>query len=312
VTTLAEPVAGGKHHRMNYPVMVNRGNSLDGPAPKTMPKFKSRSKSRSKTGHAAGTSPRSVEPKPSKTRPSKTRPSKTKPSKLKFSKPRLASLKPARKPAVRLAQSPNAQARGPSAGQNLSKASDPAAKLKARLRRLTAQLAKARGRIQELEAWAETDFLLDILNRRGVERELKRAIGYIGRYGASGALIALDVDRLKPINDSFGHAAGDAVLKGVVNVVLRHVRSSDVVGRLGGDEFVVLLWNLSEADALAKAATIEQAIDRLTFVFRGRSLTAGASTGVAVLSPEDDVVAALERADRAMYARKKIRRDRIQ
>ncbi len=63
---------------------------------------------------------------------------------------------------------------------------------------------------------ADTDFLLDIPNRRGFERELHRSIAYIKRYHASGALIVLDVDRLKPINDAFGHAAGDQVLKAIV------------------------------------------------------------------------------------------------
>ena len=61
------------------------------------------------------------------------------------------------------------------------------------------------------------------------------------------------------------------------------VRASDVIGRLGGDEFALLLWNLSETDAKAKAASLEEAIDRLTFVFRGRTITAGASAGVAIL-----------------------------
>ena len=100
-----------------------------------------------------------------------------------------------------------------------------------------------------MQASADTDFLLDIPNRRGFERELNRSIAYIKRYHASGALIVLDVDRLKPINDAFGHAAGDQVLKAIVAVLLRQVRSSDVIGRLGGDEFALLLWNLSETDA---------------------------------------------------------------
>ena len=124
---------------------------------------------------------------------------------------------------------------------------------KAEIRRLRTQLAQALKRIEELQAQADTDFLLDIPNRRGFERELNRAISYIKRYHASGALIVLDVDRLKPINDAFGHAAGDQVLKAVAAELSRHVRSSDVVGRLGGDEFAVLLWNLSETDAKAKA-----------------------------------------------------------
>jgi diguanylate cyclase (GGDEF)-like protein len=179
---------------------------------------------------------------------------------------------------------------------------------KSTIRRLRTQLAQARTRIGELEASADTDFLLDIPNRRGFERELHRAIAYIKRYHATGALIVLDVDRLKPINDVFGHAAGDQVLQAIVAVLLRHVRSSDVVGRLGGDEFALLMWNLSETDAHAKAASLEQTIDQLSFVFRGRTVTAGASAGVAVLGAHAEAGRALEEADSAMYVRKAQRR----
>jgi len=120
---------------------------------------------------------------------------------------------------------------------------------RATIRRLRTELTRARARIEELQTSVDTDFLLDIPNRRGFERELHRAVAYIKRYHASGALIVLDVDRLKPINDAFGHAAGDQVLKAIVKTLLTHVRSSDVIGRLGGDEFALLLWNLSETDA---------------------------------------------------------------
>jgi diguanylate cyclase (GGDEF)-like protein len=176
------------------------------------------------------------------------------------------------------------------------------------VRRLRSQLAKAQARIEELQASADTDFLLDIPNRRGFERELNRSIAYIKRYHASGALIVLDVDRLKPINDAFGHAAGDEVLKAVVATLQRQIRSSDVIGRLGGDEFALLLWNLSETDARAKAASLEQAIDGLSFTFRGRTVAAGASAGVAILGPHAEVGRALEEADSAMYVRKAQRR----
>jgi diguanylate cyclase (GGDEF)-like protein len=174
--------------------------------------------------------------------------------------------------------------------------------------RLKRKLKQAMARIQELEASANTDFLLEIPNRRGFERELNRAIAYIQRYHAGGALIVLDVDRLKPINDSFGHAAGDEVLKAIVAVLLRQVRSSDVIGRLGGDEFALLLWNLSEVDARAKAAAFEETIDGLSFVFDGQTVTTGASAGVAVLGPHSDAGRALEAADCAMYLRKAQRR----
>jgi diguanylate cyclase (GGDEF)-like protein len=176
------------------------------------------------------------------------------------------------------------------------------------VRRLRSELAKALARIEELKASSETDFLLDILNRRGFERELNRAIAFIKRYRATGALVVLDVDRLKPINDAFGHAAGDQVLKAVVGAVLREVRASDVVGRLGGDEFAVLLWNLSETDARAKAAALEEMIDALSFEFRGDTVKSGASAGVAVLDSHSDPRRAIEEADSAMYLRKAQRR----
>lgn len=190
-------------------------------------------------------------------------------------------------------------------------ASAPPDDAKRTVRRLRAQLAKAQARIEELQASADVDFLLDIPNRRGFERELHRSIAYIKRYQASGALIVLDVDRLKPINDAFGHAAGDQVLKAIVAVLLRQIRSSDVVGRLGGDEFALLLWNLSETDARAKAAALEQAIDQLAFTFRGRIVTAGASAGIAILGPHAEAGRALEQADSAMYVRKAQRRHEV-
>ena len=179
---------------------------------------------------------------------------------------------------------------------------------KATIRRLKAEVARTQARIEDLQASADTDFLLDIPNRRGFERELHRAIAYIKRYRASGALIVLDVDRLKPINDAFGHAAGDQVLKAIVSTLLAQVRSSDVVGRLGGDEFALLLWNLSETDAKAKAAALEEAIDRLTFDFQGRTINAGASAGVTILDTHSEAGRALEAADSAMYVRKAQRR----
>jgi diguanylate cyclase (GGDEF)-like protein len=184
----------------------------------------------------------------------------------------------------------------------------PSDRSQATIRRLRAELAKALALVEQLQASADMDFLLGILNRRGFERELNRSISYIRRYHAHGVLIVLDVDRLKPINDSFGHAAGDQVLKAVVAAITGQVRASDVVGRLGGDEFAVLLWNLSETDARAKAAALEAAIDRLSFVFDSRVVTVGVSAGVAILGKESEAARTLEEADRAMYVRKAQRR----
>jgi diguanylate cyclase (GGDEF)-like protein len=176
------------------------------------------------------------------------------------------------------------------------------------IRRLKDELSRARALIGELQKTAETDVLLGIRNRRGFDRDLARAIAYIKRYQATAALIVLDIDRLKPINDNFGHAAGDEVLKAVAAVLTAQVRSSDVVARLGGDEFAILLWNLTETDARAKAVLMEQKIDRLGFVFRDRTVSAGASAGIAMLDAHAEIGKALEAADSAMYLRKAQRR----
>ena len=122
-----------------------------------------------------------------------------------------------------------------------------AMRLAAEVDRLQAELTAARVKVTELEARADVDPLLDILNRRGFERELRRSLAYVRRYGTAAALVYLDLDQFKPINDRYGHAAGDRVLKAVVETLQRSVRESDVVGRLGGDEFGVLLWTGREA-----------------------------------------------------------------
>jgi diguanylate cyclase (GGDEF)-like protein len=176
------------------------------------------------------------------------------------------------------------------------------------VRRLELELAAARGRMAALETRAEIDSLTDLVNRRGLERELKRALAYVKRYETSAVLVYLDLDGFKSVNDRHGHAAGDAVLKAVAMVLIRQVRASDLVARLGGDEFVVLLWNLPEADAQTKARSLEAAVGRMTAAHGGASLSVGASAGNTMLLPLDTPATVLERADRAMYIRKISRR----
>ncbi len=180
-------------------------------------------------------------------------------------------------------------------------------KLAAEVARLEFELAVARAQMVDLAARAETDPLTDLPNRRGFERELKRSLAYVKRYGASAALLYIDLDGFKTINDRHGHAAGDAVLRAVAMVLARHVRDSDLVARIGGDEFVLLLWNCAEADAQFKAEAVEVAIGRTTATHAGQPLSVGASCGAVVLLPLDQPPAVLDRADQAMYARKAAR-----
>jgi len=174
--------------------------------------------------------------------------------------------------------------------------------------RLRARLAAARKQIADLKQRADTDVLLDIPNRRSFERELRRSLAYVKRYHATAALLYLDVDRLKPINDRYGHAAGDAALKAIARALIGHVRMSDTVARLGGDEFGVLLWNLKLGDAEKKARALETAIDQLRLTIRGGAPRLGISAGVTMLTASDETADVLTRADAAMYRRKLARR----
>jgi diguanylate cyclase (GGDEF)-like protein len=174
--------------------------------------------------------------------------------------------------------------------------------------RLKRELAVARARVGELEARADIDPLLDILNRRGFERELARAIAHVGRYATPAALLFIDLDGFKPVNDRHGHAAGDRLLKAVATELNRHVRASDVVGRLGGDEFGVLVWRVEEPQAIAKARELEAVIGRVAMTHGRAQVTVAASIGVATLVEDmtpADIIAA---ADQAMYSRKDERR----
>jgi diguanylate cyclase (GGDEF)-like protein len=181
-------------------------------------------------------------------------------------------------------------------------------RLAAEVDALAAQLEDSRARIADLETRVDVDPLTDTLNRRGVERELKRSLAYAKRYGAGAALVYADLDGFKAVNDRHGHNAGDAVLKAVAAALVRHVRASDVVARIGGDEFVILLWNVQGAAAATKAAALEAAVYATPVRWGSSTLVVGASAGVTLLGALDTPAEVLGRADAAMYARKAERR----
>lgn len=174
--------------------------------------------------------------------------------------------------------------------------------------RLQGELRTEKAKVKELEASAETDALTGVFNRRGFDRELKRALAYVKRYWTRAALFYVDLDGFKPVNDQRGHAAGDAVLKAVAAKLSGSIRASDTVARLGGDEFGLVLWNLSEADAASKAWALEAAVSEATVEWEGTTLSVGASIGFAMLGPSDELADILTKADQAMYARKSARK----
>jgi len=172
---------------------------------------------------------------------------------------------------------------------------------------LRREIAQTRTRLEEAEKTADQDHLLPLLNRRAFVRELTRTIAFAGRYGTEASLIYFDLDGFKRVNDTYGHAAGDAVLEHFANILLANVRDSDVVGRLGGDEFGVLLSHAGQDQAHRKAGQLAQSLNGRHALWQGRSIPASFSYGAFELRAGEDAATAMARADEAMYAQKRRR-----
>ncbi len=112
--------------------------------------------------------------------------------------------------------------------------------------RLRSEISRLEQRVEMLDRLAHQDSLIELPNRRGFMRQLERLIDRVTRYGDPAALLFVDIDGLKKINDSFGHAAGDEALIQVARALAGGVRRSDCVARLGGDEFGILLEHADE------------------------------------------------------------------
>lgn len=163
-----------------------------------------------------------------------------------------------------------------------------------------------------LRALAEHDHLTGLLNRRRFEAELRRELSRSGRSGEGGAVVSVDLDGFKQVNDSAGHAAGDAVLRTVGNVLSAHSRQSDVVARLGGDEFALLLPGAGASQAQAAAAHLLEALHNCRAEVDGTPFQLTASLGVALFTADcAGSEELLVNADLAMYAAKRQGRDRI-
>jgi diguanylate cyclase (GGDEF)-like protein/PAS domain S-box-containing protein len=160
---------------------------------------------------------------------------------------------------------------------------------------------------RQLRHLADHDPLTGLLNRRGFEAALTAHVARTRRYGAAGALLVLDLDNFKHVNDTHGHHAGDALLSEVADGLRERVRETDVLARLGGDEFAVLLPVETAAQAEVAAAALVAVVRE-----RGQAHGVTASLGVApVDATVTDGEELLVRADRAMYAAKAAGRDGV-
>ncbi len=171
-----------------------------------------------------------------------------------------------------------------------------------------AGLSQLRRTQAQLEDIATRDSLTSVLNARAFPDELGQELGRNRRYGLPLALIYLDLDDFKRVNDAHGHATGDAVLRLVADAMRSAVRQSDLVGRLGGDEFAVLM---PETDGTVAHAAATRLVTGIRTVFRGTPSVTASIGVVSCAGTEAGSEELLRKADQAMYEAKRAGKDRV-
>jgi diguanylate cyclase (GGDEF)-like protein len=177
--------------------------------------------------------------------------------------------------------------------------------LMAEVESLRRELRGTQARLKHVEEMADKDTLTPAANRRAFVRELSRAMSYAERYATPSAVVYFDVDGLKAINDGFGHGAGDAALQRIAELFTKNIRESDIVGRLGGDEFGIILAHTDAAAAREKAMGLAKLVAETPLVWQGKSIALSVSYGTHAFQGGTDPAAALDAADKEMYARKR-------
>lgn len=165
-----------------------------------------------------------------------------------------------------------------------------------------------RGRVAELERLLETDELTGLLNRRGFEAAARRTLAGASRYRETGVLALIDLDGFKRVNDDHGHAAGDAALRLVGNILSENVRATDYAARLSGDEFAIL-WVRALPSALPqRIQTLKQRLDTAVLEWGDGTIPLKASVGTVTYDSTSPLDVLQRQADQAMYREKRARR----
>lgn len=175
-------------------------------------------------------------------------------------------------------------------------------------------LALANGRMRQvLETQSIKDPLTGLYNRRFMDETLNRELVRAERNGACLSVVMIDLDNFKQLNDSYGHSAGDAVLRAASALIVQSLRSSDIACRFGGEELIIILPDCPPEGAVARAESIRVALEEMSLVDHGQTLTATASFGVSSTQTcGGNQNALLKAADSALYAAKRSGKNRVE
>lgn len=178
-----------------------------------------------------------------------------------------------------------------------------------RQKQIERDLAEANAQLQRL---ANHDPLTDLLNARAYAEMCDHLMSAAKRNGAVFSALFVDLDHFKRINDTYGHEAGDAVLRSIADCIVGKTRQSDLVGRVGGEEFAVFLSATDRTGAMQVAENIRSEIEKRVILVHGTPIQVTASIGVSSCRPHHKSIADLQRdADHAMYHAKKMGRNRV-
>lgn len=167
--------------------------------------------------------------------------------------------------------------------------------------RLKAKIVQLEAHVSELDALAYLDPLVGLPNRRRIFVDLERIIAGLDRHGGPGAVIFVDVDGLKQINDLFGHSVGDAALIRIAQTLVGTVRKTDTVARLSGDEFIILLPNVDELGAWNMALRVAESTAASPLTINNQQVALSVAVGVSTIRAGDRPNEVISRADQAMY-----------
>jgi len=162
-------------------------------------------------------------------------------------------------------------------------------------------LSEQHERIRYLETLSITDELTGLLNRRGFQQELDRTLNRATRTGEQGVLVICDMNHFKSVNDTYGHLAGDSVLKAVAKALQNHCRKSDYVARLSGDEFAVLMPNTSPDRASVIVGKLNKVLNLLVVRWGQHEIPVSVSVGHETYTASSTPNQLLHQADKAMY-----------
>jgi diguanylate cyclase len=173
------------------------------------------------------------------------------------------------------------------------------------------EIARLREELASASDMVRIDPLTGALNRKGMDEALETEVARARRHGGGFCLALLDIDNFKKLNDSLGHAAGDAALVHLARVVQETIRPADTLARYGGEEFVVLLPDTLLEDAVTAMTRVQRELTRHFFLHNNEKVLITFSCGVAELGAGEEAAAALARADGAMYLAKRAGKNRV-